>query len=392
MKNEKTLDFTDFIILLIKWKKFLFLTLSVSAIMIYLAIYFMVEEKYDSKAVIISSEEDVFGGLAGLFSDLPGGLALGMGASSPEMSMYTTLIFSRTMLSEIIDEFNLLTVYEVDTSAVDYFEQAIERLSGNINAEENEFMAYEIEVRSTNSILSADIVNYIVKRLNEKLIELKVKKSSDNRRFLGERLSEIKMNLKNSEDSLNVYQQRTGILNAEEQIKGLLTVYSELETQFITKELELSVMKKIFATDSPELKNIELHVSELGNKISELKHSGSKDKLLLPYNNLSNEALEYYRLMREIEINNRMLQFFLPLYEQARLEEQKHIPLLRVIDYGIPAPKKSYPPRTIFTIIILVGIFSILMLYIFFTENKKLHDSERIKYIKENLFKWNVQK
>ena len=106
---------------------------------------------------------------------------------------------------------------------------------------------------------------------------------------------------------------------------------------------------------------------------------------------LPEKFLTYFRLMREIEINSRMLQFLLPLYEQAKLEEQKEIPVLRVIDYGVPAPKKDYPPRLIFTLIILFGVFAILMIYIFFAENKELQNSEKIKFIKANIFKWNLK-
>ena len=93
--------------------------------------------------------------------------------------------------------------------------------------------------------------------------------------------------------------------------------------------------------------------------------------------------------MREIEINNKMLQFILPLYEQARFDEQKEMPVLRIIDYGIPAAKKSYPSRSILTIIISFGMFILLFIIVIFKESEEIQNSEKYKYIKSNLFRWN---
>jgi capsule polysaccharide export protein KpsE/RkpR len=388
MKSQNTFDIADFFILIVKWKKFLLFTLFFSAVISYLSIYFFVEEKYDSYGLIIPSEDDSFGSLAGLFGDLQGGLPFGLTTTSPEMSMYYTLIYSRTMLSEIVDKFNLIEVYNIDTGAVDYYESAVERLSDNISAEETEFMAYAIKVRSPEPNLSADMVNFIIQRLNEKLIKFKIIKSKDNKLFLSQRVSEVKQSLKAAEDSLNSFQKETGILNAEEQVKGLLAAFNQLETNLIASEIQLSVMNKIYSEGSPELKNIYHQVNEYKKKLKILKDNGSENNLLLALKGLPDSFLAYYRLLREVEINTKMLQFLLPLYEQAKLEEQKEIPVLRVIDYGVPAPKKDFPPRLIFTVIILTGVFAILMIYIFLVENKELQNSEKVKFIKANIFRW----
>ena len=90
--------------------------------------------------------------------------------------------------------------------------------------------------------------------------------------------------------------------------------------------------------------------------------------------------------MREVEIGQSILQFVLPLYEQAKFEEQKDTPILQIIDYAEAPPKKSFPPRALMTLIINFGIFIILTLYIFFKENEVLDGSDKVRFIKKNLF------
>jgi len=51
------------------------------------------------------------------------------------------------------------------------------------------------------------------------------------------------------------------------------------------------------------------------------------------------------------------------LYEQARFEEQKNIPVLQVIDYGSIPVKRTYPKRVFTSLLITL---SISLLYFFF--------------------------
>lgn len=390
MIKEK--DLSDLIIIFIKWKKFLIFTTLLAGILTYISIYVFIEEQFDSKALIIPSEDGGITGLAGMLGGLSG-LPMGLGSSNPDISLFTNIIYSRTMLEEIIKKFDLVTVYGLDTSQKEYMEYALETLSGSITAEENDFMAYEIAVRTSNPQLSADITNYIITRLNEKLIELNVRKSTENREFLEERLAEVKLNMKQSEDSLKHYQEITGVFNVEEQVKGTLVLLTQLETSLMLQETELSIYKKILSKQSPQIVNAEVKVEEYRKRLNSLKFNNDDESFetAIPIKKIPEYAIEYYRLMREIEINSRMLQFVLPLYEQAKLEEQKEMPVLRVIDYGIPAARKSYPSRSILTIVIAFGIFIMLYIYVIFKESEEIQNSEKYGYIKANFFRWNVK-
>jgi len=389
MAEEKKVDLLDYLIILVKWKKTFLLIAIITAIISYLTIYFLIEEQFDAKALIVPTEDASMSGLVGLLGNLEGNLPFGFGSStSPEMNLYNTIIYSRTNLQNIIDEFDLYDDYNLDSTIKDYKEEAIKKIAGNITADETEYSAYEIGVRTNSPQLSADIANYIVRTLNKKLIELRTEKSKNNRIFLEDRVGEIREKLRGVEDSLMEFQKKSGILEPEEQFKGIISAYSTLETELITKQIEKSILEKIRDKNSPLVESITLQVKEFQNRLSQMKKEGTPEGMIPSLDLLPEKAMIYYRLYREIEIDSKILEFVLPLYEQAKIEEKKDIPTLQVIDSAIPPARKSFPPRTIFTLLLTVSVLVLTFIFIMIKENKSLQGSVKMIFLKENLFKW----
>jgi tyrosine-protein kinase Etk/Wzc len=389
MEEDKKINFLDLIVLLVKWKKFLLLILIPVMVLTYLAIYFLVEEQFDSQSLLIPAEDESTGGLASLIGNFDTKLPFNLGgASSPEMNIYNTIIYSRTNLEKVIDKYDLIDVYKLSPDVKDYRKKAVETLAKSITASETEFMAYSIEVRANSPELSANINNYIVELLNQKVIELKTQKSKNNRIFLEQRLNEIRANLEFAEDSLMKYQKSSGIFSPEEQYRGIVQAYSDIETELITKKIQKSILEQLKGEHSVEVKNAEDQVRIIEQKLREMKKLGEPAGTLPAIESLPEKAINYFRLLREVEINSAILEFVLPLYEQAKLEEKKDIPTLQVIDYAVPSEVKSYPPRSLQTLLITFVIFIIVFMFILIKENDAIKKSTKVEYIRTNLFKW----
>jgi capsule polysaccharide export protein KpsE/RkpR len=390
-QDKRTLKFIDYVILIVKWKHILFPILFVTMVSTYLVIYFFVREEFEADSLIIPSQEESMGGIAGLLSGLQGlPVDIGGPMGTTEYSVYSTIIYSRTFLEDVIENFNLIDEYEISRSLVDYKELAIRLLTSYINLEINEDYSYVISVRAYTPEKAAEMTNYVVSKLNEKIIQLKVQKSSDNRKFLEERLLEIRSTLTRTEDSLKYYQKKTGLFEAEQQVKEILTAYSQLETELITKQIEKEILMKINPS-SPQFEALSIQVAEYESKLNEIKKKGMPESPLIPYSSIPEAAINYYRILRDMEINNEILKFVLPLYEQARFEEQKDIPVLQVVDYAVPPPKKAYPPRTILTLSITFFVFLMIFSIILVKENENWKNEPKYLYIKQNMFRWKAR-
>ena len=268
-----------------------------------------------------------------------------------EINRYNTIIFSRTTLEDIIRKFDLYKVYDIDTTNKEYQEKAIKRLKKEIITKETDEDAFEITARSDSPYRAADITNFIIETLNNKIIQLKISKSKGNRIFLEKRVAEIRTELRFSEDSLRKFQENSGLLDVKSQLPELMTAYSTLEADLMSKKLKKSVLENLFDKQSPEVKNLSMEINEYQKKLDDLRSKGERGSLMIAMNSLPNTTLEYLRRYRQVQINSTLLEFIIPLYEQAKIEEKKDYPILQIIDNAVPPAKKSWPPRTLFALL-----------------------------------------
>jgi len=261
-------------------------------------------------------------------------------------------------MENLINEFGLQQEYKAKN-----MEEAVNTLREQVETDVTNENAYQIIVRSSAPQKAADMVNYLLDYLNETVVRLNVQKSKNNREFLGQRYDEIVTRLTLAEDSLQKYQEQSGIFEAGEQVKLMLGAYSELETGLIEKQLELSFLEKTLPEGYPNIERTRVEYNIFKEALDSMKRMGKDNSIFLAYNSLPQKAKNFLRHYRDVQIYRNILEFVLPLYEQARFEEAKNIPVLQIIDYGSVPVKRSYPKRTFMALLIAVFITSI---YIFF--------------------------
>ncbi|MEW5799925.1 MAG: Wzz/FepE/Etk N-terminal domain-containing protein [Bacteroidota bacterium] len=385
MSESKQIDILDYFVILVKWKK-LFLQVAVGMFVVsYIGIYFFIDEEYEATAVIVPSEDKQLGGISSLMKNLGSLPIAGLKGStvSTEMDLYVTVITSRTLQEDIIRKFNLLEEFGLES-----MEKALKRFKDRIKTKVTDENAFEIAVRGSSPQQSVEIANFVLERLNETIIQLNITKSKNNRLFLEERYNEVSANLRNAEDSLQIYQQSSGMLEVKEQTKLIVDAYTKLESELLTKQLELSILENTYSKDSPLVDNLKVQVKEYEKKIGEMKREGGKESVILALNSLPAKAKNYIRHYRDVEIYSAILEFLVPLYEQSKFEEQKNVPVLQVIDTPRLPEKKVYPPRTLFAAIITFGGLLLTYFYVLLQENTQWKENEKIVFIKQNLLQW----
>ncbi|MBK7105834.1 MAG: hypothetical protein IPH62_11180 [Ignavibacteriae bacterium] len=385
MSESRGLDLLDYLVFILKWKKLLISLTIFTIIFSYVTIYFLIDEQFESTSVVITSENENTSGLGSLmksFSNLPIGIP-GLSSSGADTDLFTTIIYSRTNLLKIIDRFDLYKAYKEKT-----MEETIKVLAGIINAEETKEGAYEIKIRDKSPQKAADMVNYIVKQLNETLIELNIAKAKDNRLFMEKRYEEIKSSLKIAEDSLVIYQKNSGILLAEDQLQASFEAYTKLEAELASKQVEYNILKKLYGENSPQIEAAKISLEEYQIKLNKIKNGKDGSNLILSLTNLPQKSMTYLRFYRDVEIYNAMLEFIIPVYEQSRFDEQKNIPLLQVIDKGIPAEKKAFPQRALLSILITVIVLLMVLFIIIIRELLDKTTNDKVLLIKNEIFKF----
>ena len=387
--NSKEFHLLDYLTFAIKRKEMFLAVFMISLVVVYLGVYFFVEEEYESTAVLIPRGEESQSLASGLLRSMKG-ISLGLGSRTPrsEMDLYSTIIYSRTMMEDIIRTFGLIEAYDLDTNNVEHMEKAIKRLRREVFTRETEEWSYTITARANTASRSADITNTIVKKMNERIVALNTDRSRQNRVFLEKRLDEVRQQLETAEDSLRTYQERTGLMDAKKQLEGIVTAHATLEAELAAKRIQEGILEKMYDRESPQVREAQMQISAFESKLVELRSKSAPGSTLLPLKTLPRTAVEYLRRYREVEIGNLILEFITPLYEQAKLEEAKDYPVLQVIDYGIPPAKKSYPPRVLFSLIGAVSVTLLVYVFLVIRDAFRRSEDQRLKTLLGDMRRW----
>lgn len=359
---------------LVVWKKFIVLNTLIIAILC-VGITLLMPNYYKSTASILPpKQQDLFGtavGASSLLRGITGSTKLlgNLGRSSGTYN-YLAILKSRTTMDEVIKKFDLQAVYNIDSTDYD---KVVKELEDNTFFEVQDDENITVDVYDKDPQRAADMANYFVELLNRTSIRLSTLEAKNNREFIERRLMRCRADLKNAEDAMKVFQEKKEIFISDNSEASSVSAYAELYTLKAKKEIEIGVLEKTVSPDNQLLRQLKAELAEINKKVSDFPEAG----------------LEAVRLYREVVIQSKLLEFLLPIYEQAKIDEQKDVPVLLVIDQAIPATKKAKPRRTliILTITFIFFVMSVLASVIFNSILKNPSAAENVKMVKHWIYR-----
>ena len=91
-------------------------------------------------------------------------------------------------------------------------------------------------------------------------------------------------------------------------------------------------------------------------------------QILLPFKNTPELGAEYLRRYRDVEIQYKILQFIAPLYEQAKVEENRSTPSVVVLDHASVPEMKAKPKIMLFALLAFVSSTLLGLMAVFVLE------------------------
>ncbi|MCK6600660.1 MAG: hypothetical protein L6Q77_02445 [Bacteroidetes bacterium] len=360
----------EFINVILKNKLKIFSLSIVLFLITYLLIYFFIDPEYEATVTLMPSEDSQqLGGVSSLLKNI-GNLPMGLGANSKiaDTGLYTTIILSRNTLFPLIYKYNLIYDYDIDTSRTEWPDIILKKFKNNIEASLDKNYAYKITVTSTSPQKAADIANELSQIVNSRIIELKIIKAKSNKEFLEKRIIDVKNKLHQSEDKMREFQTTSNFIEIKEQLRGIVSTYNSLENELLTKKIQYEVFEKLNGSNSPKNILFKEELSVLETNVLKIKKEGLGDGIIPAVKDIPQKTIDYIRFYREVQTYQTILEFILPLYEQAKFEEQKQVPILQIIDPAIAPTKRSFPARILLTLAI---IFPLIIFYIVILTGKE---------------------
>ncbi|TAK63408.1 MAG: hypothetical protein EPO24_04310 [Bacteroidetes bacterium] len=369
--NTSSVNIWDYIILILRWRKLLiinFLLLTSLAIII----SFLLPKWYKSTASVLPPKDQGLlsaGGLASsVLKSIPGLPRFSSASQNLGTYNYLAILKSRTAAESVINKFNLIAAYGIEDKSL---EKAISKLRDNTLFELQDDDNITIEVIDTDSKRAADIANYFVEILNTMSIQFATQEAKSNKEFIEKRLEENKNALRVSEEKLKEFQQQSNIFFSPDQSNSNLAQIAELYVSKVKKEIQIGILERSVMPDNENLRQLKIELSELDKRISPMPEAG----------------IESMRLYREFYIQQKIFEYLTPVYEQAKIDEQKNVPAILILDNARQAETPFKPSKRLIVFIGAIVSMFISMVTIMIREYfSNLHNSpellEKVQIVK----------
>jgi tyrosine-protein kinase Etk/Wzc len=363
--SQKLHQWIDFLDVVMKRRRLV--VINFLAVSILAAVFSLILPKvYRAQTTILppAEEGDAFG-LSSLISKMPlGSFGLDLGGVSEETYSILAVLKSRTIMESAAGRFDLMNRYKAKD-----MEYTVKKLRENVSTKVNDDGTITIAVKCGTSMapnkakseeaqrVSRDMANFFVAELDRLNKRLKTERARNFRGFIEKRFFQNVEDLHNAEEALKRFQQANGAISLPDQVSAMISATSKIRAEIMAKEMESGVLEQTFSSDHPEALRIRTELRELNKKYGEITRGdgGSPDRphddLFLPLHSLPDIGIQYARLYRDVLLQEKLMEFLLPQYEQAKIQEAKDMPTVQVLDEAVIPIKRIKPKRAFFVLL-----------------------------------------
>jgi len=276
--------------------------------------------------------------------------------------LYASMLTSETVLSKVVDSFDLVSVYDVENNWV-----AVDLLRENVHVEVENEGIITVEAIANSAELAADIANALVSELNSLNIEIQNRRGGQHVTFLSSRLTQAEDDLQKALNELRQFQERHMAVSLELQSAALIENLADLKGKLTFEEVELELRRKNYNPDHPDLIGQQQRVNELRRKLGEIEMGAEtqQDSVLsaldIPLSRIPDLSLQFSILRRNVLIQEKLYELLAQQLEMSRITEQRDTPVISVLDSARP-PLRHFKPRK--TVIVVVAFMLSLLVSI----------------------------
>lgn len=349
-----------------------------STFLIIIFLIFISPISYRSVVTILPPEKNSqISGLGVLLGNSEINNLISGGSSSANSQLFVEILKSRSAALYVVKTLKLKDFYNSEDNL-----EAVEKLQKKLNIDltKEGIVKVDVEVSSgflpilfadsdSLRLLASRISNCFVQALDQINQEKSSSKAKNARIYIESQLSITRSLLDSAEVALLEFQRKNKAIAVPEQLKSALDASAKLKSEIIQTELQINYLKD----DVDE--NNKLYLA-LNKKLDDLRFQYKKfenggEDYLLAFKDMPQLAQSLASLVREIKIQNDVYIMLEQQYYKEKIQENRDLPTIEILDEAIP-PKKVSSPRILYSTVV-GGIFSFLIISLIFMliEKKK---------------------
>ena len=260
---------------------------------------------------------------------------------------YVALMQSAMVMDRIIDQFDLMRVYDEE-----YRVDARKELSKSVRmtlGKKDGLISVEVDDESPKR--AADMANAYVVELRRLTQVLALTEAQQRRVFFEAQLTQTRERLTLAQQALQASGFSSGALRAEP--RAAAEGYAKLRAEVTAAEVRLQALRRNLVDGAPEVQQQLGIVSTLRSELAKLEVPGDR----------TNDP-GYVSKYREFKYQETLFELFARQYEMARLDEARDGTLIQVVDVATPPEKKSKPKRAVIALAVSAGTLLILIAWL----------------------------
>ena len=354
-QTETKVSLLDILVLLAGKKRFIVRFVLCAAVLA-TVVSFLLQNRYEAKIVLMPPSQSSSAGSA-LLGQLGNMGSLGSLASMTGLSimknpadMYLSFLTSRTVEDALISRFGLMQEYHV--KHISDARKELERRTTAVAGSKDGLIRLSIEDGDPKR--TAELANGYVEEFRKLSATLAITEAARRRLFFEQQLRDAKDNLTKAEEAMRKTQQSTGVLQIDSQARSLIESAAILRGQVVAKQVQIQSMRSFAAEDNPELILAKQQLAALEGQLQRVAGSESDTgtDINLSKGRVTESGMEYIRRFRDLKYHETVYELLAKEFEIAKLDEAREGSIIQVVDAAVVPDKKSFPPR----LLIIIGV------------------------------------
>lgn len=361
------MSFHEILNTMIIHRKIIFKLTLAATVLLFVILLLVYPFTYRSTVSVMPPENNnETGSLSSLLSGQDFSNILSGGLSSANSQLYVEMLKSRTAALYVVKKYNLVDYYDSDNKY-----EAAQELQNHLSIDLTKEGIIKLNVEVSTSLIprltantdsvkqfAANLSNSYVEALDKMNREKLSSQAKRARQYIQEQLVKTKSRLDSVENKLAEFQQKNKAISLPDQVNAAIDAAAELKTEIVKTEVQLGLLQSNLREDNQTLIALKTKLGQLKEQYNKMA-MGSQD-YLVAFKDVPELGKELASLLRDVKIQNEVYLLLQQQYYKEKIQENRDIPIIQVLDEAIPPQRKS-SPKTVFSTI-TGGIFLFLLI------------------------------
>lgn len=257
--------------------------------------------------------------------------------------LYVSMLKSRTVEEAMVNHFGLMQEYHAK-----FLSDACKAFESHTSIDgSGKDGLIRISVEDHDPKRAAELANGYIEQFRSLSANLAITEAQQRRMFFEQQMLKAKNDLVNAEIVMTETEQKTGLIQLDNQARALIESAVALRAQITAKEVQIQGMETYATGENAQL--IQAH-GELDGLRAQLSRLGGDqhtfgDNILPAKGQMTASGIEYVRHLRDVKYYETVFEALARQFEIAKLDEAKEGTLIQVVDAAQPPDKRSSPKR-----------------------------------------------